>query len=172
MPKPRRPLPNVAPPELTDAQRGEIKALLDLLAADHTQFDAQIRAYVNNPDHNGAVIFRSPDLAIYTLDGIRRLITDAERRRAQYRDPKERRRLLLFIRALNREKEAIKPFVHIAATIAARKDSRARAEKVLGRVLYPLLAPVIRDIEEGRMSADQAEQALRERLARNGKGRP
>lgn len=152
------------PDDLTPDEEARLKYLLALEGKD---FDAEVRKYVAAPTESEQAVFRHPELVELTNNSLDRLIASAQSRQQHARQQRDQRQKVLMIddqlKKLGRERRAIGSYVNLALSEAARNTPRARAERILGRLMYPDLKKIIRDLEAGCSEKD-AERLARERL--------
>jgi 2-oxo-4-hydroxy-4-carboxy--5-ureidoimidazoline (OHCU) decarboxylase len=148
------------PDDLTEQEQA---LLLRLIAADAEELDQEVRRYVANPTESMQLVLRHPDLVERVNDSLNRQLGAAQQRR-QHSTGRIRRLADDQVAKLGRERKAIAPYLNLALAEAARNSSRARCERILGRVMYPELKRMITDMEGG-MSERQVEAATKERLA-------
>jgi hypothetical protein len=145
------------PDDLTDEDYARLNRLQQMPEAD---FDTEVTRYVLDPTESDQFIFRHPELAELTALSLQRLVGRTQAARGKARDRDRRVWLDRLERALSIERKTIKPYVNQAMAQATRGSDREVAEKVLGRVLYPLLKAVMRDLKRGS-SAGEVEAALK-----------
>lgn len=146
-----------------DLTSDEELLLEELENATPEEYDDLVRRYVAHPTESDQMVFRHPDVVEKTHDSLNRLIAAAQQRKQHARDPRKRRLADDQIVKLGRERKAIRPYLNLALAEAARNSSRARAERLLGRIMYKELKAIIRDFDAG-MTEREAEERAKERF--------
>ncbi len=150
----------------TDQLDDPLKHLLDrLINASDEELDRYMNWYVHHPGEGRQDVVRHPDLVERTVKSLDRLVNKAQRalqmtteelRRSRNKERikaqiKERREAIQGqINLYAAERKILRPYLNLALAEAARESSRARAERLLGRLLYAkYVKDLIADFDAG-----------------------
>lgn len=156
---------NIELPDPDDLTDEEERLLLDLQHASEQEFEDFLRKYVAAPTESAQWVLRHPSLVLTTRDALYRLQAGVQQRAQHEQDKMMRQVHLDQVKKYGRERRAIAPFVNLAISEAAKRTSRARAEKMLGKMRYPELKAIQRDYEAG-LTDREVEARYKERMGR------
>lgn len=150
------------PDDLTPEEKHKLERLK---TADQTTMDAFVNGVINRPAESDQLLIRHPDLIERVDLTLERLILRATRA-LQRADKATRPQINLQIQRYQALRRDVRPYLNLALAEAAKSTPRARAERILGKVLYPQLREVMDDLESG-LSEAQATERLKARLGMN-----